>query len=87
MKQAALHGKALRDHFGHRGHGGDLLKLGKQSGLIGQPGGGVVKGDASVHIKLDGFPRGTTTATKFGGLFSELTLNRGRVMVPADQNG
>ncbi|MGD0334057.1 MAG: hypothetical protein ABSA90_12520 [Xanthobacteraceae bacterium] len=83
--QAANH-KRLRDHFGHRGHGGDLLKLGKQSGLVGS-GGGLVRGDASVHIKLDGFPRGTRTATTFSGLFSELTLNRGRAMVPADQNG
>ena len=83
----ALHGKALRDHFGHRGHGGDLLKLGKQSGLVGGAGGGEIKGSASLDIRFAGLPRGSRVATSFDGLFKEVKLNRGRAMVPADQDG
>lgn len=83
----ALHGKTLRDHFGYRGHGGELLKLGKQSGLVGGAGGGEIKGNASLHIKFDGLPRGARTTTKFDGLFSEVTLDRGRAMARATDSG
>jgi hypothetical protein len=41
-----------------------------------------LEGQASVNIRLDGFPRGTHTRTKASGLFKEVTLSRGRVFRP-----
>ena len=57
----------------------DLLKQGKQSGLMGG-GAQKVEGDARLSIDLNGFPRGTKTSTEFGGMFKEVALDRGRSM-------
>ena len=70
-------------HFGYRGHGGDALRVGKQSGLY--PGGGQLKGSAHLAIDFRGMPKGTRTKLAHSG-FSEVTLNRGRTMVPASQD-
>jgi hypothetical protein len=43
----------------------------------GEP--GKVEGAAKVRVDLNGFPRGTTTATSSSGVFSEVELRRGRV--------
>jgi hypothetical protein len=77
------HGSALRDHFGYRGHGGDLLRHGKQSGMY--PGGGQLKGSAHLAIDFRGMPKGTRTKLAHSG-FSEVRLNHGRTMVPASQD-
>jgi hypothetical protein len=61
----------------------ELLKLGAQSGLLG--GGQTVTGDASLSIDLNGFPRGTKTATNYSGMFKEVRLNRGRPMAVASE--
>jgi hypothetical protein len=86
---AALHGEALRRHFGHpsrkSGFDGSLLRLGRSSGLIG-PSQHTVTGDASVKIDLHGFPRGTRAAASASGLFKEVRLNRGRAMPMASQD-
>jgi hypothetical protein len=88
-KAAALHGAALRAHFGHRQRpdAPDLLSAGQRAGLIGQPQTHKVEGNASVDINLNGFPKGTATKTKMGGMFKELRLNRGRAAVLASQEG
>jgi hypothetical protein len=62
----------------------DLLDNAKRSGL-GGPNGGGLNGTASLTIDLNGFPRGTRTATSHEGLFKEVTLNRGRPMSSASE--
>jgi uncharacterized protein YukE len=64
---------------------GDLLQQGRRSGLIGAPAGGELKGNASLDINLTGFPKGTRTASNFGGMFKQLTLNRGVTMPLASE--
>ena len=44
-----------------------------------------VTGDASLHIKLDGFPKGMRTETQMNGLFSRVTMYRGIAAPMADQ--
>jgi hypothetical protein len=75
------HGASLRDHI--RGGkspatDGSLLRNGQRSdaGLTGC---------ASLTIDLNGFPRGTKTASSHEGLFKEVTLNRGRPMSSAGE--
>lgn len=55
--------------------GGQLLRAGRQSGVIGQtsPSGG-----ASMSIELKGFPKGTKTSADGGGLFRDIDVNVGR---------
>ena len=89
----ALHGDALRKHFGvgqrgsHRRIAPDLLDNARQAGFVGAPLNHKVTGSASVDIKLAGFPRGTTTKTAADGMFKTVRLNRGRAMPPANQEG
>jgi hypothetical protein len=42
-------------------------------------------GSASLTIDLNGFPRGTRTASGADGLFKQVMLNRGRPMAPANE--
>jgi hypothetical protein len=84
-QNAAMHGEALRKHFGHPKFDGSLLKNGKASGLLG-PGSTKVTGDASLRIDLNGFPKGTRTASSASGMFKEVQLNRGRAMPMASQD-
>jgi hypothetical protein len=44
-----------------------------------------VKGDASLNIALDGFPKGTKTDLTYGGLFTSYNLSRGRQMEASEQ--
>jgi hypothetical protein len=44
-----------------------------------------VKGDASLNIALDGFPKGTKTDLTYGGLFTSYNLSRGRQMEQSEQ--
>jgi hypothetical protein len=46
---------------------------------------GGLNGSASLTIDLNGFPRGTRTASKAERLFKQVTLNRGRPMAPASE--
>jgi hypothetical protein len=92
-KTTALHGDALRHHFGvgqrgrKPGFTGDLLGAGQRAGLMGQTQ-HTVKGRAAVDISLNGFPRGTVSKSRTDGeLFKEVRLNRGRAMPPANQEG
>jgi hypothetical protein len=78
-----LHGSALRAHFGYRGHGGNALQLGKQSGLYS---GGRLQGNASVHVRFENPPKGMRTKAAASGLFNEVKLSRGRTMVAANQD-
>ena len=41
---------------------------------------------ADIDIDLNGFPRGTRTETAFGGMFTQVALNRGRSMPNAIEN-
>jgi hypothetical protein len=54
----------------------DLLDNARRSGF--GPNGGGLTGSASLTIDLNGFPRGTRTASKYDGMFKDLRLNRGR---------
>jgi hypothetical protein len=63
----------------------DLLQQGRRSGFFGAPAGGELKGSASLDINLTGFPKGTRTAANFGGMFKQLTLNRGVTMPLASE--
>ena len=72
-----------RKFFGHMPGAGDALGLGKQ-GMLGST--HKIEGSARVDINLQGFPKGTRTAMKSGGIFKEISLNRGRAMVPASQD-
>lgn len=42
-----------------------------------------VEGSASVHVKLDGLPKGARASASSSGVFGPVTLHRGRTMVPA----
>jgi hypothetical protein len=44
-----------------------------------------VKGDASLGITLNGFPKGTKTDLTYGGLFTSYNLSRGRQMEQSEQ--
>jgi hypothetical protein len=44
-----------------------------------------VKGDASLGITLNGFPKGTRTDLTYGGLFTSYSLSRGRQMEASEQ--
>jgi hypothetical protein len=57
-------------------------------GGLGGGGGNVhkVTGDASLNINLNGFPKGTRTASTYSGLFKEVKLNRGTPMASASQD-
>jgi len=77
-----LHGKELRAHFGYRGHGGDALRVGKQSGLYQ---GGKWQGSAHLAVDFKNAPKGMRTKLAHSG-FSEVRLNRGHAMVPASQD-
>jgi hypothetical protein len=81
---AALHGAALREHFGHRGRHaagglspGDLLKSAQRVGMAGAMQ-HTVKGDARLQVDFNGLPRGTLTKIEGDGMFTQLALNRGR---------
>jgi uncharacterized protein (TIGR02594 family) len=83
--EMARHGKALRDHFGHRGHEGDLLQQGRRSGLIGGPMRHEVTGSAGVVVDFKNMPRGVLTAGSIEGMFKKITLNRGVAMPLASE--
>ena len=53
----------------------NLLQTAQNAGVLGGP--QKVSGEASLRIDLNGFPRGTRTATKMSGLFKEIKLDRG----------
>ena len=64
----------------------ELLSAAKKSGIVG--GGGsqqTIKGDASLGITLDGFPKGTRTDLTYGGLFTSYNLSRDRQMEASEQ--
>jgi hypothetical protein len=43
-----------------------------------------IKGDASLDINLNGFPKGTKTDLTYGGLFTQYTLAKGQQMEAAE---
>ncbi len=43
-----------------------------------------VEGNASIALKLDGFPKNTKTDLTYGGLFKEHTIEKGRAMETAE---
>ena len=63
----------------------DLLSAAKTSGFAGNSGPPKVKGDASLGITLNGFPKGTKTDLTYGGLFTSYNLSRGRQMEQSEQ--
>jgi hypothetical protein len=83
QETAALHGAALREHFGHRGRHaadlspGDLLKHAQRVGMAGTMQ-HTVKGAARLQVDFNNMPRGTQTKISGDGMFTELALNRGR---------
>ncbi len=80
----ALHGEMLRKHFGHRSQRpANLLSHAQRAGLMGQP--DSLTGNASLDINLNGFPRGTRTATEISGMFKQVRLNRGKPMALASE--
>jgi hypothetical protein len=70
------HGSALRDHFGYRGHGGDSLRHGKQSGLYP---GRLEGGKVDIHVRFTNAPKGTRTKVASSG-FNEVKMSRGVTM-------
>jgi hypothetical protein len=62
---------------------GSLLKNAKSSGLLGPVD---VRGDASLTVDLNGFPRSTKTTATANGMFKQVTLNRGRPMAMASED-
>ena len=87
----AMHGEALKRHFGvgqRSKPNPDLLGSARQSGLVGPPLKHEVTGSAHLKIDLGGFPKGTTTKMRNDGeLFKTVALSRGRAMPPASQTG
>ncbi|MDR3485242.1 MAG: hypothetical protein P4M05_10060 [Bradyrhizobium sp.] len=86
-ESAALHGAALREHFGHReamkraeagglSSPGDLLKHARTVGMAGSTQ-HTITGRAGVDINLTGFPRGTIAQASSSGIFNEVKLARG----------
>jgi hypothetical protein len=74
----------LRDH--NRGGktpqtDGELLKRGMKA----VDAGGGIGTNHKLSIDFSGMPRATKTAFKEGGLFNEVTLNRGRPMAPPSE--
>jgi hypothetical protein len=45
-----------------------------------------LNGSASLTIDLNGFPRGTRTASSHEGLFEQVTLNRGAADVERERD-
>jgi hypothetical protein len=88
--KVALHGAALRAHFGHRSQprvNPDLLGGARAAGLVGPPLKHEVTGSAHLKIDVNG-PRGTEAKmAKMDGMFKTVQLSRGRAMVPANQQG
>jgi hypothetical protein len=77
----ALHGEALRRHFGHPTRPArDLLQHAQRAGWGGAP--GLLPSNASLTIDLNGLPRGTRTKLDHAG-FKEVAVNRGRIMPTA----
>lgn len=65
--------------------GTDLLRRAMRNGVTGS-GINSIKGDASLRIDLNGFPKGTKTSTSFDGLFKDVTLHRGKAMPLASED-
>jgi hypothetical protein len=86
-ESAALHGAALREHFGYRGamKRTDLLDDARKAGMAGTMQ-HTVKGDARLQVDFNGLPRGTQTRISGDGMFTQLALNRGRIPY-ANQEG
>jgi hypothetical protein len=79
QESAALHGAALRQHFGHRGmRQTDLLEDARRAGMAGTMQ-HKVRGDARLQVDFNGLPRGTQTKISGDGMFTQLALNRGRI--------
>jgi hypothetical protein len=63
-----------------------LLPAARAAGAFGGGAGNqTIKGDASLGITLDGFPKGTRTDLTYGGLFTGYSLSRGRQMEASEQ--
>jgi hypothetical protein len=87
----ALHGDALRHHFGvgqrSRKIAPDLLGSARAAGLVGEPLRHKVEGSAHLKIDVTG-PRGTQAKmAKMDGIFKPTEINRGRAMPLASQTG
>jgi hypothetical protein len=79
---AATHGSRLRD-MARRGRSPSDAEL-LRRGMKGVDAGDALNSNAHLTVDLNGFPRGTKTATKTDG-FKTVTLNRGRPMAPASE--
>jgi hypothetical protein len=70
--------------------GGDdteLLRAGRKSGMLAPAAGKPAHGQASLDVRFHNLPRGTRTAMNTSGpLWKDVSLNRGRAMVPATQD-
>jgi hypothetical protein len=90
---AAMHGEALKRHFGvgqrgfqKRADMPDLLSHARAAGFVGQPMAHKVTGHASLSIDVNG-PKGTQAKlNKLEGLFQEAKINRGYSMPRAAEN-
>jgi hypothetical protein len=90
---AAMHGDALRKHFGvgHRSEKRadmpDLLGGAQRAGIMGSTQ-HTVKGRAALDISLNGFPKGTVSKSRTDGdLFKETRVVRGRAAPLARMDG
>jgi tail lysozyme len=82
--QHSHHGASIFDHIRHK-HGSLGKHAARAAGLVGPA--GTITGEASLRIDLNGFPKGTRTASSASGLFKEVSLNRGRAMAMASEDG
>jgi hypothetical protein len=82
----ALHGEALRRHFGHPApHPARELLLHAQKAGWGGGTTGLLPSNATLRVDLNGLPRGTRTKMDHSG-FKEVQVNRGRSMPMASNN-
>jgi hypothetical protein len=61
----------------------DLLATAGKNAVTSGSGAQTIKGDASLDINLNGFPKGTKTDVTYGGLFTQYTLAKGQQMEAA----
>jgi hypothetical protein len=88
----ALHGQALREHFGYRGQKRadaepiNLLGDARRAGWAPSAQTHKVTGEASLSVDINGLPAGSRTKLAASGLFRKTTLRRGPAMALAQDD-